>query len=58
MSGKKATDQLVSIFVSGGALSILVLYNYPQKYWIPWLLVIQGCLGTSAIGAFYFFGEE
>ena len=53
----KGTKFLIGSGVSGVALSVLVLYNYPQKYWIPWVLTIMGCAGTTTVGGWYFFTD-
>ena len=47
------TKNLVGIGVGGTALSVIVLYNYPQKYWIPWLLVLEGCFATVGFTGLY-----
>jgi hypothetical protein len=51
------TKFLIGATVSGVALGALVLYNYPQKYWIPWLIIIEGCVGTTMTVGFFVLKE-
>jgi hypothetical protein len=53
----EGTKTIIGMAVTAGALGGLVLYNYPQKYWIPWLFILVGSAGTSAIGGWYFFAD-
>ena len=49
------TKFLIGVGVSAGALAGIVIYNYPQKYWIPWLLIGMGCGGTTGLVGFFMF---
>ena len=51
------TKFLITTGGVAGCLSVLILYNYPQKYWIPLLFIIMGSAGTSALGGWYFFAD-
>ena len=53
----EGTKFLIGTGFVTATFSVLVLYNYPQKYWIPWFLTIIGCAGTTTVGAWYFFTD-
>ena len=53
----EGTKRIMGTSAIAGALSIAILYNYPQKYWIPWLFIIMGSAGTSFVGAWYFLSD-
>ena len=51
------TKFLIGVGISAGALAGIVIYNYPQKYWIPWLIIIEGCVGTTMTVGFFVLKE-
>ena len=51
----KGTKALIGVGISAGVLGGIVIYNYPQKYWIPWLLIGMGCGATTGLVGFFMF---
>ena len=53
----QGTKMIMGTSATAAGLYIAILYNYPQKYWIPWLFIIMGSAGTSFVGAWYFLSD-
>ena len=51
------TKFLIGVGISAGALAGIVIYNYPQKYWIPWLLIGMGCGGTTGLVGYFMLSD-
>ena len=48
-----STDYYPFYAIGGGAVfGAVINWNYPQKYWVPWLLVIAGGSMVGLAGLF------
>lgn len=53
----KGTKFVIGAAVGGAGLSFAILYNYPQKYWIPWFFILAGSMGTTIMVGAYMFSD-
>ena len=60
MSSDKAitwNTKMIGASVAGIIGGYIVTRYYPQKYWLPWLLIIEGMISVSFVAGYFVFGD-